>query len=107
MIKSQLNHQTIDTLLLNNIFQIFGKFYQQFIYVGNFFIIIILFIIVSHDFNETMAKMMDNNSTIVNIYKEIFESEILRETEEFYLHQTISYDEQNSLIKYLNEVSFV
>jgi len=65
-----------------------------------------MFILVNHDFNETMVKMTDNNLKSVNFCKENFESKLLRDTEDFYLHQMISYDETKSIITYLNQVSY-
>jgi hypothetical protein len=66
-----------------------------------------MFILVSRDFNETMAKLNDENLVVVNVYREIFETKFLIEAEDFYRHQEISYNDKESIITYLNQVRFV
>ncbi len=66
----------------------------------------LIFILVSDDFNNTVVKMINNNLTIVNFYKENFESKLFRDTKDYYLHQIIPYDQTKPIITHLNQVSY-
>jgi len=72
----------------------------------NIFIIMIILILVSDDFNNIVVKTIDNNLTSVTFYKENFESKLLKDTKDYYLHHIISYDETKPVISYLNRVSY-
>jgi hypothetical protein len=72
----------------------------------HFGIVILLFISGSSDFNETMTKLNDENLSVVTGYKEIFETKFLKEAEDFYRQQEISYNDKESIITYFNQVTF-
>ena len=67
----------------------------------------LMFNLVGPDFNETIAKMIDKNLTSLNFYQDVFEARLLRKADAYDRYQIISFNENESILTYLNRVRFI